>query len=88
MKVESAFDNMWQSIISVFTDGVSMSGMTVFKWVAVALLLFYLFYSFLIVRQVQLMNKFLETRLSPWTRIVALIHALYTLFLILAVLAL
>ena len=55
------------------------------KLVFTILLLFYLFYAILMSRQIGLMNEFLETKLSPWTKTVGIIHIVCVLLLILVV---
>lgn len=76
------FANIFEKISS---GEITFSVDGIVKYIAIGLLLFYLFYALLIVRQVTLMNDFLETKLSSWTKIASVIFLLYTFFVLVAV---
>ncbi|OGB63012.1 hypothetical protein A2X44_03335 [candidate division CPR3 bacterium GWF2_35_18] len=85
MKIDF-LDTFWTNIAHLFTQG-DFSFIGIMKIVTIVFLLFYLFFAFLTVRQVQIMNQFLNTNLSPWTKIVAWIYFLYTLCLLFLVIS-
>ena len=57
-------------------------------WGILIFLAIYFIFTLLIYRQVSMMNSFLGTKLSPFIRTFALLYILYTLLVIIGILAL
>lgn len=87
MQIESSFDQVWEAIASLFSTEEHLPAIKFFKIAVAVFLVVYLFYTFLVLRQVKLMSQFLATNISPIARIITWIYFVYTLFLLLAVIA-
>jgi hypothetical protein len=85
MEATSSFDVFWENLRQAVVGG-DLSLSSILRTGLVVFLIIYLFYAFLVMKQIGMMNRFLSTTLSPWTKILGLIYVLYTLFLLLAIL--
>ena len=79
-------DLLFNFIENLFNGEINFYGLSLLKIALLVVLFFYFFYAVLVAKQVYLMNRFLETRLSPWAKIIAIIHLIYTVFVILLIL--
>ena len=78
----------WQVIISTNSDSIAPAEMGVFlllfiKWCMIILAIFYLAFSGVMIRQIQLMRQTLMTSFSPYLKILGFAHfglALFVLF--------
>lgn len=82
-------NNLLDSIINffnqIFTNNYPYSGKMILKIIFLVLMVIYLFYTILVVKQVYMMNKFLDTKLSPWTKVIAWLYFGLTLIVIVAI---
>ena len=79
---------IWERLKTLFSNprGATLENIT--RWILAGLIGFYLLFSFMIVRQVNLLTRFLGTSLSPWIKIFAWLYVLYCLSILLMVLGL
>ncbi len=77
-------DQFWNNLLG--SIGRGMTALSLTKIILTIFVLFYLLFSLLIVRQVSLMNEFLETKLSATTKFLSIIYFVITLVILVLVL--